>query len=144
MRYWFGTKTRNERYRRFLLQEDNGLSLDPFTHTLTIGDAGDSSNYGFISGSYGAIDPTTADATTIVEFNIFSQILYLGFAAGAAPVGTGGTYTVTLGGDSGGPYVLTWSAFTADYRLNTGATDIRDLMAANVGQNMQVNIVGAP
>lgn len=131
--------------RRRLLLSSSLLELPeavPNTHVITNGDGGDGQSYGFATGNYGSITPATQDGANIDGLRVFGTKVILEFAGGASPIGEAGEYDVDIAGAPGNSYKLSWSAgFDNDYRLETGDNQLRDHLAGNVGNEVEVSVV---
>ena len=135
--------------RRLLLEGEEsagpGLPVEA-THVLTVG-SGAANQYGFDSG-YGALDPSTDQATTVQTLATSGTNLRLDFAGGASPYGNNEVTAEVRIYIEGAPstfYDLTWSAgFAQEYRYALPDTDLIDYMATQVGNDLEVAIGAVP
>ena len=141
-------KTRNQRYRLLLNVEEGPADLPiAATHVLTVG-SGAANQYGFESGSYGALDPSTDQATTVQALATTGTNLRLDFAGGASPYGNNEVTAEVRIYIQGAPstfYDLTWVAgFAQEYRYALPDTDLIDYLATQVGNDLDVAIGAVP
>ena len=137
--------------RRLLLEGSEepggpGLPVEA-THVLTVG-SGAANQYGFESGSYGALDPSTDQATTVQALATTGTNLRLDFAGGASPYGNNiavAEVRIYIEGAPSTFYDLTWGAGVAqEYRDAFPNTDLIDYMATQVGNDLEVAIGAVP